>query len=81
MKKWISLLLALALFLTSLTAGPAAAAAQNETNAAFGLDADAYPTADGGDLWMSLYNPPPDMLETVRQLALSEGLFVRRAAE
>lgn len=38
-------------------------------------------TADGGDLWMSLYNPPPDMLETVRQLAASEGLFVRRAAE
>ena len=37
-------------------------------------------TADGGDLCMALYNPSPEMLETVTSLAGAEGLFVREAA-
>ena len=38
-------------------------------------------TADGEDLYMTLYNPPEEMLETVKALAAAEGVFVRRGAE
>jgi len=37
-------------------------------------------TLDGGDLYMTLYGPGDEFLETVRALGLSEGLFVRRCA-
>jgi len=42
---------------------------------------DVLLTLDGGDLYMTLYNPPAEFLETVAALASAEGLFVRRGAE
>jgi hypothetical protein len=39
--------------------------------------ADALITLDRGDLYLTLYNPSPALLETVRPLAAAEGLFVR----
>ena len=37
-------------------------------------------TLDGGDLYMSLYNPSDRFLADVSALAAAEGLFVRKAA-
>ena len=50
MKKGISIFLALILSVIPLTVGFAATAAEGETNAAFGLDANTYPKASGGDI-------------------------------
>ena len=38
---------------------------------------DAMITLNGGDLYMSLFGASDELLETVRQLASSEGLFLR----
>lgn len=35
-------------------------------------------TASGGDIYMTLYNPSPDLLELVRNLANAAGLFLRQ---
>ena len=34
-------------------------------------------TLSGGDLYLTLYDPSEELLETVKQLARAEGLFVR----
>ena len=36
-------------------------------------------TASGGDIYMTLYNPSPDLLELVRNLANAAGLFLRHS--
>ena len=38
---------------------------------------DALFTLDGDDLYMTLYNPGGELLDTATQLAAAEGLFVR----
>ena len=42
---------------------------------------DALLTLDGGDLYMTLYNPSAEFLGTVSALAAAEGLFLRKAAD
>ena len=42
---------------------------------------DSLITLSWDDLYMSVYHPSAELLETVRDLAASEGLFVRPAAE
>lgn len=42
---------------------------------------DVLLTLDGGDLYMTLYNPAAEFLGTVTALASAEGLFVRKGAE
>ena len=42
--------------------------------------AEALVALNGGDLYMSLYNPPAEMLDILVPIAFSEGLFVREAA-
>jgi hypothetical protein len=37
---------------------------------------DALITASGGDTNLTLYNPSPELLELVRQLAIASGLFL-----
>ena len=37
---------------------------------------DAMISVDGDDLYMTLYNPNEDLLEFIRTLASSEGLYV-----
>lgn len=39
-------------------------------------DGDSLITASGGDLCMTLYNPSPDLLSLVKQLATAAGLFL-----
>ncbi len=39
---------------------------------------DALITLNGGDLYMTVYNPNEHFLELVQSLATAEGLFVRR---
>ena len=39
-------------------------------------DEDSLVTFNGGDLYMTLYHPSEGLMETVRQLAAAEGLFV-----
>ena len=41
--------------------------------------ADTLLTLDGGDLYLSVYAQPGKFLDTVRQLAAAEGLFLREA--
>ncbi len=38
-------------------------------------------TVDGGDLYMTLYNPQAEMLGRIRALAACEGLFVRKGTD
>ena len=38
-------------------------------------------TLSGGDLYMTLYDPSKELLETVKQVAGAEGLFVRIVGE
>ena len=42
---------------------------------------DVLVTLDGGDLYMTVYNPGEEFLKTVSALASAEGLFVRKGAE
>ena len=42
---------------------------------------DSLITLSWDDLYMSVYHPSAELLETIRDLAASEGLFVRPAAE
>ena len=42
---------------------------------------DVLLTLDGGDLYMTVYNPGEEFLKTVSALASAEGLFVRKGAE
>lgn len=42
---------------------------------------DAMITLDAEDLYLALYHPQAELLETVRALASSEGLFLRDAVE
>ena len=42
-------------------------------------DGDALLTLDGGDLYLTAYNLRGEFLDTVRQLAAAEGLFLREA--
>ena len=39
-------------------------------------EGDSLITASGGDLCMTLYNPSPDLLSLVKQLASATGLFL-----
>jgi hypothetical protein len=39
-------------------------------------DGEALITASGGDIHMTLYNPSPNLLQLVQQLATSAGLFL-----
>ena len=39
-------------------------------------EGEALLTASGGDIYMTLYNPSPEMVELVRQLASAAGLFL-----
>ena len=39
-------------------------------------DGDTLITASGGDTHLTLYNPSPELLELVRQLVTSSGLFL-----
>ena len=41
-------------------------------------DGESLITASGGDIYMTLYNPSPDLLELVRNLANAAGLFLRQ---
>ena len=40
-------------------------------------DSESLITASSGDIYMTLYNPSPDLLELVRNLANAAGLFLR----
>ena len=40
---------------------------------------DALLTLDGGDLYLTVHAEPGEFLDTVRQLAAAEGLFLREA--
>ena len=40
-------------------------------------DGESMITASSGDIYMTLYNPSPDLLELVRNLANAAGLFLR----
>ncbi len=42
---------------------------------------DALITARGGDIYMTLYNPSPALLDLVRQLASAAGLFLWQPPE
>lgn len=44
-------------------------------------DEESLITLSGGDLYLTLYHPSEQLRETVRQLALAEGLFLRPEEE
>ena len=66
--------------LVALTEGCAGEGERGSLSVLFPRE-DALLTLERGDLYLSLYGGTPELLETAEQLARSEGLFFRPAAD